>query len=145
MQKQHYCDKPFLSIACLLCRARLKRGILVPQRLGVRLVQFATLPLIALAMAGCSNFVTLEDGAEQIEVITLEAAADCEKLAETSISLITKVAGVKRDPEKSRVEAESLARNSAMEFNSNAVAPLNALAVDGKQGKQKFGIYRCEW
>ena len=104
----------------------------------------AGLMIIALFLGGCSNFVTLDDGAEQIDVITPEAAADCDRLASTTVSLVVQVGRIKRDPAKSKVEAETLARNSALEFDSNAVAPLNTLVVTDKKGKQRFGIYRCE-
>ena len=100
-----------------------------------RIVVFS-IPL--LVVGGCT-WVKTEPGAEGIRIIDTATAAGCEHLAETSVSVRDRVAGVQRKPGKVQEELEALARNSAHETGANALLPLGPV----QSGRRNYAIYRC--
>ncbi len=115
----------------------------VPQLLPrpVRTARSATLfAVLFLLLSGCANFVVLSPAGSLVRLISAEEAENCEKIADTVVMVAAKVGVIRRDPEKVQVEAQNIAKNSAPDFDANAVTPLSEL---GEDGKQTFGIYQC--
>lgn len=93
----------------------------------------------ALSLTSGCSWVELDRGAESVRVVERSRATNCERLAMTTTSVRTRVAGVERSPEKVAAELADLARNSAWELDGDTIV------ADGPQreGKQRFIIYRC--
>lgn len=98
----------------------------------------ASLSCLLFLLSGCA-WVEIQPGAEQVRVIDLAAAAQCEHVADTTVSVRDRVAGVQRKPGKVQEELETLARNSAHETGANALLPLGPVL----SGKREYAIYRC--
>ncbi len=97
--------------------------------------------LLAVALlAGCS-WVSLTPEAKDVRLLASKAEArDCERIGKTTVSLVDKIAGLERNPEKVRSELATLARNSAaQDLEGNAVMPISKV----EQGRQTFAVYRC--
>lgn len=100
--------------------------------------KIATLSCLFMLISGCA-WVEVQPGAEQVRVIDQAAAAQCEHVANTTVSVRDRVIGVQRKPGKVQEELETLARNSAHETGANALLPLGPVL----SGKREYAIYRC--
>ncbi|SCZ64230.1 protein of unknown function [Thiohalomonas denitrificans] len=99
-----------------------------------------SIALAVVLLSGCS-WVSLTPEAEEVRLLTSEAEArDCEAVGKTTVSLMDRVAGIKRSAEKVRKELITLARNSAaQDLEANAVMPISEI----ESGRQTFAVYRC--
>ena len=100
----------------------------------------ASVVLAVALVSGCS-WVSLTPEAESVKLLASEAEArDCEQVGKTTVSLVDRVAGIERNPEKVRSELTTLARNSAaQDLDANAVMPISEVEA----GRQTFAVYRC--
>ncbi|MGD8567716.1 MAG: DUF4156 domain-containing protein [Gammaproteobacteria bacterium] len=94
--------------------------------------------LMVLLLASCT-WVKLDKEAESVMVKQKSEVADCRKIARTTVSLRSKILGIERSKEKVQRELETLARNSAVDYEGNAVVPSSII----KDGKQSFDVYLC--
>jgi hypothetical protein len=92
----------------------------------------------ALAMAACT-WVQPDPGAEQVRLLRSDQTAQCERLAYTTVSVRDRVAAVQRSPGKVEEELETLARNSAIDINGDAIAPAGPV----QDGRRRYAIYHC--
>lgn len=99
-----------------------------------------SLALSMALLAGCT-WVELKPEAKDVTVLASEAEAqDCNRVGQTTVSLMDKVAGIQRNPEKVQQELQTLARNSAAsDLGGNAVLPVTGV----EEGRQTFAVYRC--
>ena len=95
-------------------------------------------PLVAILLAGCS-WVTLSTEGEQVRVANMATVADCKRVGKTTVSTLSKVAGLSRYEESIQDELNILARNSAVELGGDTVVPLSPIV----EGRQEFAVYRC--
>ena len=98
-----------------------------------------SLLLLCMFVLGACTFVSLDPGAESVDVLDEQTAAVCERIGRTSAKVLEKVLFLPRNEAKMGEELSKLARNSAIEMEGNAVAALGPI----EQGRQDFGIYRC--
>jgi hypothetical protein len=89
-------------------------------------------------LAGCT-WVKLTPEGEQVRVLALTEASQCERIGRIRSHTKESVARVNRSDEKVNEELEGLARNEAARMGGNAIAPLGPEA----EGEQEFAIYRC--
>lgn len=94
--------------------------------------------MVLLATTGCT-WVSLSDEGENVRVVAVSDVGSCQKLGETSVSLLDKVAGIKRGKEKVARELLILGRNSGAEMGGDTVVP----AMEIVNGEQRFDVYRC--
>lgn len=89
-------------------------------------------------MCACT-WVQPEPGAEQIRLLEPHQVSGCEHLANTTVSVRDRVAGVQRSPGKVEEELATLARNSALDVNGDTIVP------DGpvRDGRRQYIIYYC--
>lgn len=91
-----------------------------------------------LSLAGC----TFVKPSEQAVGVRVGAAADvvnCQRLGQTTVSTLAKVAGLPRYESSIQDELNTLARNSGANMGGDTVVP----AAPQKEGNQTFIIYRC--
>ena len=91
-----------------------------------------------LLVAGCTWVKPTPEG-ENVRLLSAAEVAKCERIGETTVSLLAKVAGIERNQVKVQRELNTLARNSAADIGGDTVVPLGPPA----DGKQTFAIYRC--
>ncbi|MBW2272430.1 MAG: DUF4156 domain-containing protein [Deltaproteobacteria bacterium] len=94
----------------------------------------------ALLASGCKH-VEPAPGASEVRVISADEAnrPSCRRLGETLVEVPAKVGFVSRGKDKVAAELETMARNSAVGLEGNAVAPVGEV----EEGKREYGIYRC--
>jgi hypothetical protein len=97
------------------------------------------LGIVVCFFAGCT-WVSLAPKAGQVKVLSTTEAAGCTQIGVTTVSLLDRIIGIRRDKEKVAAELRILGRNSASEMGGNAIVP----AAPVKRGEQTFTVYRCE-
>ena len=95
----------------------------------------------SFTLLACASFVKLDPGAASIRVITIEQATMCTLVGEVLVEVLPKVGSIKRKSEKTAEDAQNLARNSALGFEANSIAPLDKIS---SEGKQTYGMYDCK-
>lgn len=103
-----------------------------------------SLPRIYLLLAfvtvsGCT-FVQTNPKGNAVRVATAEEVTSCQRLGQTNVSTLAKVAGLPRYESSIQDELNTLARNSGADMGGDTVAPVAPV----KDGKQTFIIYRCK-
>ena len=90
-------------------------------------------------IAGCANWVKLDEGAENIRLVGSGEVANCEHVGRTNASVRERVGVYQRKPGRVEEELANLARNSALEIGGDTIV------ADGPvdDGRQRFRIYRC--
>ncbi len=95
-------------------------------------------PLIALTSA--CTWVTLNEHAKSVTVVTESHIANCQKLGNiTAKTRAYFLDGADRDADKVALELTTLARNEALKLNSNTIVP----TTDVIKGEQSFHAYYC--
>lgn len=95
--------------------------------------------LMTLSLSACS-WVNLNQQGEQVKLGTKEEISNCERVGKTTVSTLSKVAGMNRYEESMQDELNKLARNSAAELNGDTVVPITPI----EDGHQTFAVYRCQ-
>lgn len=94
--------------------------------------------LVACFLASC-EWVKITPQGESVMVRNAEQVADCKKVGRTTVMSRSKVIGVERGKETVKKELETLARNTAVDYEGNTVVPTSEIT----DGKQTFDIYKC--
>ncbi len=96
------------------------------------------LAALLLTLGGCT-WVELTSQGEKVRVLGAEEVTKCQRVGQTTVSLLDKLAGIERNPEQVQEELNRLARNSAVDLDGDTVVPASAV----ENGKQTFTVYRC--
>lgn len=101
-----------------------------------------SIPLLLLSLVlllpACSWVKPTPEG-EKVRVLDADEVTRCRELGSTTVSLVDRIAGIDRDPEKVEKELQILARNSAARIGGDTVVATSP--VTG--GEQRYAIYRC--
>ncbi|MDW7774153.1 MAG: DUF4156 domain-containing protein [Desulfobulbaceae bacterium] len=90
-------------------------------------------------LSGCTWVKPTRSG-YQVRVVTNPAEiAGCEKIGNTSVSLLDRVGIFKRSHKKVEDELSILGRNSAAEMGGDTILPISGVY----QGERSFAVYRC--
>lgn len=103
------------------------------------LSRLAALPLVASIAVGCAPLVELTPQGQQVQLSGPDQVAGCQRLGQTTVSVLAQVAGVERDLAKVTRELNTLARNSAVDLKGDTIVPLTEVA----EGKRTYAVYRC--
>ncbi|GAB4298252.1 MAG: DUF4156 domain-containing protein [Thiohalomonadaceae bacterium] len=96
------------------------------------------LVVIATLVSACTWVEPTAQG-EKVRVLAAEEVTKCRKVGQTTVSLLARLAGIERNPQKVQDELNILARNSAVELDGDTVVPISVV----EDGKQTFAVYRC--
>ena len=91
-----------------------------------------------LLFAGCT-WVRLTPAGEEVRVVSVAETVECKKIGQTTVSLLAKVAGIKRSAKKVATELLTLGRNSGAEMGGDTIVPASEIT----DGEQSFDVYRC--
>ncbi|MFH7325976.1 DUF4156 domain-containing protein [Desulfurivibrio sp. C05AmB] len=105
----------------------------------MRLALTAGVVIAAVLLLGACTWVKPTVQGEKVRVLTAEEVVKCERVGQTTVSLLARVAGIERSPRKVQEELNVLARNSAADVGGDTVVPMGPV----EDGKQTFAIYRC--
>lgn len=94
--------------------------------------------VVVLSLSACA-WVQPQPGTDRVMILDPPDALDCQRLAQTTVSVRDRVAGVQRSPSQVAEELRTLARNSAIDLGANAIVAEEMI----RPGKQRFGIYLC--
>lgn len=95
--------------------------------------------LLSLLLSACT-WVRMEPGADDIVLLPERRVQDCSKLGTVEVSVLARVAGLDRHEEEIEQDLISLAKNHAVERDADTIAAVSEV----RDGKQRFGLYRCE-
>jgi len=95
--------------------------------------------LFALGALSACTWVETTGQGEKVRVLSAAEVVKCKKLGTTTVSLMDKLAGIRRSPQKVQQELNTLARNSAVELDGDTVVPVG----EPEEGRQVFEVYRC--
>lgn len=101
--------------------------------------------LVALSTAllagstGCA-WVRLDEGGENVRVVTAADVASCEAIGKTHSKTSQRAWIFARNPRKIDEEVEFLARNEAANMGGNTIVPQ---APTTKDGRRSYDVYRC--
>lgn len=95
--------------------------------------------LMIFSLSACT-WVSLSAEGEQVEVATMDAVSDCKRVGKTTVSTLSKLAGLNRHEESMQDELNKLARNSAVELKGDTVVPITPV----EDGRQIFAVFRCK-
>lgn len=98
-----------------------------------------TLIVLAACLPGCTWVKPTPEG-ERVRVAQVQEVRDCERKGEVASILKSRVAGFERNPDKVAGELETLARNEAALMGGDTVVAQSPI----KDGRQLFGVYRCQ-
>lgn len=96
---------------------------------------------VSVLLSGCS-YVNLSEKGEKIVVLKPEEVRSCTRLGSTVVAVKDSVAGIDRDQAKMDEELKILARNSAPDV-AEGQADVVVREERLRDGKQRFGVYRC--
>jgi len=91
-----------------------------------------------LLLAGCT-FVKPNEQAVGVRVGAAEDVVNCQRLGQTTVSTLARVAGLPRHESSIQDELNTLARNSGANMGGDTVVP----SAPHNEGTQTFTIYRC--
>ncbi|MCW8907111.1 MAG: DUF4156 domain-containing protein [Sedimenticola sp.] len=94
--------------------------------------------IVLLLATGCSWVKPTPEG-EKVRVLDAGEVTRCRELGSTTVSLLNRIAGIERDPEKVERELQILARNSAARAGGDTVVATSPV----QNGEQRYAIYRC--
>jgi acyl dehydratase len=94
--------------------------------------------VLLLLLQACAWVKPTASGAE-VRVASASEVADCREAGSTQVSVLDKVAGVRRGYTTVSEELATLARNSAAQLGGDTVVPTSEI-VDGTQ---TFAVYDC--
>jgi len=97
-----------------------------------------TLVVLSLWLASCT-WVKLTPEAEKVVLLEASEVVNCRHLGKTTVSVKADIVTISRDVEKVKVELATLARNSAVSLQGDAVVPASEI----EKGQQVFDVYRC--
>ena len=92
-----------------------------------------------VAATGCT-WVSVEEEARAVRVVSMSEVASCESLGKTTSKTADRVVLFARKDRKIREELEALARNEAANMGGDSIVALGAPTG----GRQTFGVYRCQ-
>lgn len=98
-----------------------------------------SLTLVSLVLLTGCTFVKPTEQAVGVRVGTAAEVVNCQRLGQTSVSTLARVAGLPRYESSIQDELNTLARNSGAKMGGDTVVP----AAPHEEGAQSFIIYRC--
>jgi acyl dehydratase len=110
----------------------------VEHNMGKRLTGLAGVAALSVVLQACAWVKPTAAGAE-VRLATAAEVAGCREAGSTQVSVLDKVAGVRRGYTTVSEELANLARNSAAQLGGDTVVPTSEI-VDGAQS---FAVYDC--
>ena len=94
--------------------------------------------LCLIALHGCTWVKPSQEGA-MVSIASQNDITGCQKLGSTTVSLLSKVAGIKRSSKKVAHELATLGRNAAAEMGGDTAVAVSEVS----NGEQTFDVYIC--
>ena len=101
-------------------------------------VMATLIPLIFLL--GCAKFIDIKPGSESINVVNKFNADQCVLKSTVTVSVLSEVGFIDRDPESIKLDLDQLAKNAAIDNQGNTVTEINS----SKNGKATYQILYCQ-
>lgn len=96
------------------------------------------LTLAAFILGGCTWVKPTPEG-EKVRVLDMDEVTTCKELGKTTVSLLDKIAGIKRSEAKVRKELETLAQKSAANMGGDTIVPISEI----RDGQRVYTVYKC--
>lgn len=97
--------------------------------------------LLAIAsLSSACTWVKVSEDATRVAVTDLSHVNNCEKVRNVNVKVKASVGPIDRNDTKVATELATLARNEAINFGGDTVAPTS----DIKNGQQSFAVYKCK-
>jgi|UPI000366534B starvation-inducible outer membrane lipoprotein len=103
------------------------------------MIKYILFMLLGLLVVGCGPYVKVSHEGEKVRLLNKHQVGSCERLGGTTVSVLDKVAFIKREKASVEDNLQALARNSATEMSGDTIVAVSGI-VDGGQ---KYDVYRC--
>jgi hypothetical protein len=92
-----------------------------------------------VSLSSACTWVKVSEDATRVAVTDLAHVTNCEKVRNVNVKVKASVGPVDRHSAKVATELATLARNEAVNFGGDTVAPTSEINA----GSQSFGVYKC--
>ncbi|MEX0962921.1 MAG: DUF4156 domain-containing protein [Pseudohongiellaceae bacterium] len=99
-----------------------------------------TVLILTLSGLISCTWVKVSKEGEGMTVATLNEVATCRVMGTTVVALRDRIWRIKRNPEKVRLELETLARNRAAVLNGDTIVPIGPIT----EGEREYRVYLCQ-
>ena len=103
-----------------------------------KLLYTGLIMVVVGSLAACAT-VRLTSSGEKARLLTVDEAANCEKLGRTVINIKPSLLSVPRPQAVIVKDLRILARNNAANMGGDTVAPVSGVS----NGQQTFEVYKC--
>jgi hypothetical protein len=93
-----------------------------------------------ISMSSACTWVKVNEDATRVAVTDLAHVTNCEKVRNVNVKVKASVGPMDRSSTKVATELATLARNEAINFGGDTVAPTSEI----RDGRQSFGVYKCK-
>ncbi|MBO1924424.1 DUF4156 domain-containing protein [Thiomicrorhabdus sp. 6S3-12] len=100
---------------------------------------FLVAVFLSLAASGCSWIKPIQ-GAEQIELVTVQEIISCQKIGAVNTSVLSNVGFIERSSEAVTENSVALAKNEAVRMGGNRIVAVQP----PEDGHMRFDIYLCK-
>ena len=104
----------------------------------LRKVTRTLIPLLFLF--GCAKFIDIKPGSESINVVNKFDADQCVLKSTVTVSVLSEVGFIDRDPESIKLDLDQLAKNAAIDNQSNTITKISS----SENGKATYKILYCQ-
>lgn len=93
-----------------------------------------------LVLTSACTWVKVNEDGNKVAVTNIANVSNCQKVRNVSVSVKANVGPVERNDQKVATELANLARNEAVKFGGDTVAPTSTV----NNGAQDFAVYKCK-
>ena len=93
-----------------------------------------------LLLFGCAKFIDIESGSESIKLVNKFNADDCVIKSTVTVSVLSEVGFIDRDPESIKLDLNQLAKNAAVSNKGNSIIKIGS----SENGKATYQILNCQ-
>ncbi len=105
----------------------------------MRIIRISVVGLAVVGIGAGCTWVRSTPAADAIRIVPPDRVADCRRLGTVSGFTKADLAGIRRSPEKVRLEVETLARREAVDLRADTLVAQGPLL----EGRQSFIAFRC--
>ena len=94
----------------------------------------------SIILLGCTKFIDIESGSENINIVNKFNADECTIKSTVTVSVLSEVGFIDRDPESIKLDLDQLAKNAAVNSKGNKIIKIGS----PENGKATYQILNCQ-
>ena len=102
--------------------------------------EITSILISSLILFGCSKFIDIESGSESIKIVNKFNADQCVIKSTVTVSVLSEIGIIDRDPESIKLDLDQLAKNAAVRNQGNNIIKISSPEI----GKATYQILHCQ-